>query len=101
MPSSPGYKRDYKQEYKTAKSRGEAGTGSNSGSAKRMRLRRQFEKEGKVKPGDGKDINHKKPLSKGGANTKANAEVVSRSKNRSFPRNSDGSMKSGKIRRSK
>lgn len=93
MPSSPGYKRDYTQEYKTAKARGEVGTGSGSDNAKRLRLRRQMVKEGKVHKGDGKDVDHKKPLSKGGANTKANARVVSASTNRSFPRNSDGSMK--------
>ena len=98
MPSSPGYKRDLKQEYKTAKARGEIGTGSNSDNAKRHRLRRQMEKAGKVKKGDGKDVDHKVPLSKGGANTKANARVVSASANRSFPRNPDGSMK---VRRSK
>ena len=93
MPSSPGYKRDYTQEYKTAKARGEIGTGSNSDNAKRKRLRRQFEKEGKVHKGDGMDVDHKVALSKGGANTKRNGRVVSASANRSFPRNSDGSMK--------
>lgn len=91
MPSSSGYKRDYKQEYKTAKARGEVGTGSNSDNAKRHRLRRQMVKEGKVKKGQ--DVDHKKPLSKGGSNSTANARAVSPSTNRSFPRNSDGSMK--------
>jgi 5-methylcytosine-specific restriction endonuclease McrA len=91
MPSSPGYVRDYKQEYKTAKERDEAGTGSNSGSAKRQRLRRKMLKLGMVKPGQ--DVDHKKPLSKGGSNTIGNAEATSPGKNRSFPRNKDGSMK--------
>jgi hypothetical protein len=98
MPSSPGYKRDYTQEYKTAKRRGEIGTGSDSDNAKRKRLRRQFEKDGKVREHDGKDVDHKKPLSKGGSNAKSNGRVVSASANRSFPRNPDGSMK---VRRSK
>lgn len=93
MPSSPGYRRNYSQEYKTAKSRGEIGTGSNSDNAKRKRLRRSFEKSGKVHPGDGKDVDHKTPLSKGGSNSKSNGRVVSASANRSFPRNPDGSMK--------
>jgi len=93
MPSSPGYKRDYTQEYKTAKARGEVGTGSNSDNAKRKKLRRALEKDGRVHKGDGKDVDHVKALSKGGANTKANARVRSASTNRSFPRNSDGSMK--------
>lgn len=91
MPSSDGYVRDYKQEYKTAKKRGEAGTGSDSGSAKRQRLRRKALKLGLVKAGQ--DLDHKKPLSKGGANTLANARATSPHANRSYPRNKDGSMK--------
>lgn len=98
MPSSPGYKRDLKQEYKTAKARGEVGVGSNSPNAKRKRIRRQLEKEGKVKKGDGKDVDHVQMLSKGGSNSKSNVRVVDASKNRSFPRNPDGSAK---IRRNK
>ncbi len=97
MPSSPGYKRDYKQERKTAIRRGET-LGSDSDNAKRKKLRRKLEKQGKVRPGDGKDVDHKKPLSKGGSNTPSNARVTSASANRSFPRNPDGSMK---IRRNK
>lgn len=93
MPSSPGYKRDYTQERKTAIRRGET-LGSDSDNAKRKRMRREFEKEGKVHKGDGKDVDHKKALSKGGGNTPRNGRVVSASANRSFPRNSDGSMKS-------
>lgn len=99
MPSSPGYRRDHRQEYKTAKARGENGTGSDSSDAKRKRLRRKMLKEGKVKKGQ--DVDHIKPLSKGGANTVANARAVSPSTNRSFPRNSDGSIKSKGTRRSK
>lgn len=91
MPSSKNYVRDYKQEYKTAKKRGEVGTGSGSGNAKRHRLRREMLKLGMVKPGQ--DVDHKKPLSKGGSNSVANGKAVSPSKNRSFKRNKDGSMK--------
>lgn len=102
MPSSPGYRRDYDQEYKTAKRRGEVGTGSSSDNAKRKRLRRSLEKDGKVRPGDGKDVDHKVMLSKGGSNSKSNARVTTPSANRSFPRNPDGSAKSnGGVRRSK
>jgi 5-methylcytosine-specific restriction endonuclease McrA len=97
MPSSPGYKRDYKQERRTAIRRGET-LGSDSDNAKRKRLRRKLEKAGKVREHDGKDVDHKVPLSKGGSNSVKNARVVSASKNRSFRRNSDGSMK---IKRSK
>lgn len=91
MPSSPGYKRDLKREYATQKARGEVGTGSNSDNAKRHRLRRQMVKDGKVRPGQ--DVDHIRPLSKGGSNSEKNARAVSPSTNRSFPRNSDGSMK--------
>jgi 5-methylcytosine-specific restriction endonuclease McrA len=90
MPSSKNYDRDYKQEYTTSKARGEQGTGSKSGGAKRMRLRREMLKMGMVKPGQ--DVNHKKPLSKGGSNTTKNAEATSPSKNRSYKRKPDGSM---------
>lgn len=92
MPSAPGYVRDYAQETKTAKARGETG-GSNSDNAKRLKLRRQMIAKGKVSRNDGKDVDHKQPLSKGGANTTANARVRSPGTNRSFPRNTDGSMK--------
>lgn len=91
MPSSPGYVRDYKQEAKTAKARGEQSTGSDSGSAQRHRLRRKALKLGMVKPGQ--DLDHKKPLSKGGSNTLKNARATTPSENRSFKRNKDGSMK--------
>lgn len=94
MPSSPNYKRDYKQEYKTAKGRGEIGTGTSSGNAKRHKLRRKALKMGMVKPGQ--DLDHKVPLSKGGSNTLKNARAASPSDNRSYPRNKDGSMKSNK-----
>ena len=90
MPSSAGYKRNYAQEYKTAKARGEVGTGSKSGSAERHRLRRKMLKLGLVKKGQ--DVDHKKPLSKGGSNTVKNARAVSPHANRGFPRRKDGSM---------
>jgi 5-methylcytosine-specific restriction endonuclease McrA len=91
MPSSKNYVRDYDQEYKTQKARGESGTGSDSGTAVRHRLRRKALKLGMVKKGQ--DLDHIKPLSKGGANTLKNARPLAPSKNRSYPRNSDGSMK--------
>jgi hypothetical protein len=54
-------------------------------------LRRKALKLGMVKPGQ--DLDHKKPLSKGGANTLKNARATSPSENRSFKRNGDGSIK--------
>jgi 5-methylcytosine-specific restriction endonuclease McrA len=92
MPSSKNYTRDYAQEAKTAKARGEQGTGHDSGSAKRHRLRRAALKAGMVKPGQ--DVDHIKPVSKGGSNSLKNARATTPSANRGFPRNKDGSMKS-------
>lgn len=93
MPSSPGYVRDIKQEYRTAVARGEKDAGPNGPDAKRHKARREATKLGMVKPKDGKDLDHKVPLSKGGSNKKSNFRVESQHDNRSYPRNSDGSMK--------
>lgn len=81
MPSAPGYKRDYKQELKTAKKRGE-----NKDMLKRNKARRMLEKEGVVKKYDGKDVDHKKPIRSGGGNGRANLRAVARSINRSVKR---------------
>lgn len=91
MPSSKGYKRDYKREAATAKKRGEQGTGSDSGSAQRHRARRKLLKKGKVKAGQ--DVHHKKPIKKGGKNTDGNLAAASPSKNRSFPRNKNAGLR--------
>jgi hypothetical protein len=51
-------------------------------------------KAGKVHKGDGKAVDHIRPLSKGGAATdKANLRVVPERINDSFSRNADGSLK--------
>lgn len=88
MPSSPNYKRDYKQETLTSNARGEKPK-----RAERNRARAKLEKLGMVKKGDGKDVDHKVPVSKGGSNARSNLRVESASKNRSFPRKPDGSIK--------
>lgn len=88
MPSSPNYKRDYKQERKTSLARGEGDL-----NAARKQARRDMEKAGKVKPFDGKDVDHAVPLSKGGAVGKGNLRVKSATANRSYARNPDGSIK--------
>lgn len=46
--------------------------------------RRQMEKEGKVKKGDGKDVDHIKPLRSGGSNARSNLRAISKSKNRGW-----------------
>ena len=61
--------------------------------AQRNKARRLMEREGVVKKGDGKDVDHKKPLSKGGTTVISNLRAKPAAANRSFKRNSDGSMK--------
>lgn len=39
-------------------------------------------KEGRVRKGDGKEVDHKKPMSKGGGNGRKNLRVMSRRANR-------------------
>ncbi|MDR3427785.1 HNH endonuclease signature motif containing protein [Silvimonas sp.] len=93
MPPMIRGKRDYKKEYSEEKARGEVGTGHNSGNAERHRLRRKAIKLGLLKPGEKKDVDHRDPLSKGGTNSASNIRVESVHDNRSFPRNSDSSLK--------
>lgn len=61
--------------------------------AQRNKARRIMEREGVVSKGDGKDVHHKKPLSKGGKTTKGNLAVVPAKKNRSYRRTSSGGVK--------
>ena len=84
----PMLKRDYKRERELQLKRGE-----DKGHAERCRIRRAAEKAGMVKKHDGKDLDHKRPLSKGGSNTLKNVKVTTPSKNRSFPRTKTGAMK--------
>jgi hypothetical protein len=81
--------RDYKREVELYTSKPEVVKKREEQNA----ARRMFEKEGIVHKGDGKDVDHKRALSKGGSNDKSNLRAVPSSQNRSFSRNSDGSMK--------
>lgn len=72
MPSSPGYKRDLKQEYATQVKRGETKV-----RAKRNKARRQAMKKGLVKKGDGKDVNH------AGRRATGKTNILTKSANRS------------------
>jgi hypothetical protein len=49
----------------------------------RVKARRMMEKTGAVTKGDGKDVDHKKPLRSGGTTTKSNLRVRSVKANRS------------------
>lgn len=77
--------RPYKHEYEMQKKRGEL-----PDRMERQRARRKLDAEGVNRKG--KDVAHVKALSKGGSN-KDGVKLQSPSKNRSFKRNPDGSMK--------
>lgn len=86
--------RPYKKEYALQKARGE-----HDNRMERQRGRRKLDKEmpdgngnGKADAREGKDVAHVKALSKGGSNADG-VRLEPPSKNRSFKRKSDGSMK--------
>lgn len=81
----PMLKRNYKQEYKTQVDRGE-----HEDRMERQRARRTLDKKGVNR--SGKDVAHVVALSKGGTN-KDGVRLQPPSKNRSFPRKANGSMK--------
>ena len=87
MPSSKNYVRNYAQE-----------DSNDSAKRKHQRVvrntaRRLLEKKGVVHEGDGKDVDHIRPLSHGGSGLSlSNLRIVSASNNRSFKRNSKGAL---------
>lgn len=88
MPYMTNGKRDYKKEVAKYTSRPEVVKKR----VEQNKARRMMEKAGKVRKGDGKDVDHRTPLSKGGSNTAGNLRVVSAHSNRSFSRNPNGSL---------
>ncbi len=56
--------------------------------AMRNAARRVFEEKGLVRKGDGKDVDHRRPLSRGGSNAPSNLRVQSRGENRGYKRDS-------------
>lgn len=82
-------KRNYKKEYANY----HASPEQKKNRAARNAARAQMEKEGKVSKGDGKDVDHKTPLAKGGSNDRSNLRVAKRGKNRSFARTKNAKMK--------
>lgn len=90
MPYMKNGKRDYKREYEKYQGTPE----QIHKRSERVTARRAAEKAGMAHKGDGKDLDHKKPLSKGGSNDKSNWRMVDKGTNRSFSRNADGSLKS-------
>jgi hypothetical protein len=99
MPFMKNGKRDYKRELAWEKRT--TGEGRQNDRVSRNSARAAAIESGSARVGDGKDVDHKKPLSKGGSNSKSNLRVVSAGRNRSFARNTDGSMKSQTSKREK
>ena len=70
--------RDYKKEYREYHGRPEQIKKRDA----RNKARRMMEKEGRVRKGDGREVDHKVPLSKGGSNSRRNLRIVTRRTNR-------------------
>lgn len=79
MPYMTNGKRDYKKENNKYNSKPNV----KKKRAQRNKARRTLMAEGKVSKGDGKDVDHKKPLSSGGSNSRSNLSVKKASTNRS------------------
>lgn len=79
--------RDYKKEYANYQGK----PAQIKRRASRNAARAEMAKEGKVRKGDGKDVNHRNgnPLD----NKKSNYQVESKSANRSYPRTSKAKKK--------
>lgn len=70
--------RDYKKEYREYHGKPE----QRRNRALRNKARRLAIKDGRARKGDGMEVDHKKPLSKGGTNHRSNLRIVSRAANR-------------------
>jgi hypothetical protein len=81
--------RDYRKEYDNY----QGAEVQKKNRAKRNAARAKMVKAGRASKGDGKDVDHVVPLSKGGANIAGNLRVKSKSANRSFKRKSNGAVK--------
>jgi hypothetical protein len=81
--------RNYKKEYANYQGKPE----QIANRSERNQARKAMEKAGKVHKGDGKDVDHKRPISKGGSNAKGNLRVQSKHVNRSYARTKSGGVK--------
>lgn len=77
--------RDYRREYDNYQGKPE----QIRNRAKRNAARAEMVRAGRAKKGDGKDVDHKQPLSKGGSTSKTNLRVVDVHTNRAFKRRKD------------
>ena len=71
MPKNP---RNYREEYDTYHGKPKQ--------KKNRAARNKARKESGLKKGDKREVDHKKPLSKGGSSKKSNTNITSRTKNR-------------------
>jgi hypothetical protein len=85
MAKARNYRREYDKYQGTEKQK--------TNRAARNKARRTMERKGAVHKGDGKDVDHKTPLAKGGGNGERNWRVKSKSANRSFKRTRSARMK--------
>lgn len=81
-----GRKRNYKREY----ARDHASPSQIANRAKRNKARADAVKAGRVKKGDGKVVDHKTPLRKGGSNKPSNTRVTTRKKNAGWRKGKSG-----------
>jgi hypothetical protein len=88
MPYQKNGIRDYKKENEKYKSK----PAQIKAREERNKARAMLMKQGKVKKGDGKAVDHIKPLSKGGKTVNSNLRAVPASQNNSFKRNSKSKL---------
>ena len=78
MPNSKNYKRNYRKEYDNYHGKPAQIKRRNARNAARSKM----VKAGVAKKGDGKDVDHKRPLRHGGTNNDSNLRVRDKSSNR-------------------
>lgn len=78
--------RDYKAEYRNY----QGSEKQKHNRALRNKARHEMEEQGRVHKGDGKDVDHRVPLIKGGSPAQSNLRVQSEHANRSYRRDSKG-----------
>lgn len=85
MPKKRNYKKEYANYQGTAEQKKNRAT--------RNAARNTLKAQGRVAKGDGKHVNHKTPISRGGGNSPSNLSVKKESTNSSYPRTRSGAMK--------
>ena len=98
MPYMVDGKRSYKKELAWEKRHGKK---RQNDRVQRNAARAEMTKKVGTSALKGKDVGHKKAISRGGKNGLANLFVQNPTNNRSFARNKDGSMKSERSKRGK